>query len=92
MTIDNDTPCEVSYCGNKDKCEVCIESYFKGEKQGYNKAIDDFIKFASDMPTVDEEDGTIRPMWLEEMVEKLKVGGIKGMNKVQNTLRKRYNN
>ena len=42
--------------------------------QGYNKAIDDFVKFASDMPTVDEEDGTIRPMWLEEMAEKLKVG------------------
>lgn len=40
-----------------------------------NKAIDDFVKFASDMPTVDEEDGTIRPMWLEEMAEKLKAGG-----------------
>lgn len=43
---------------------------------GYNKAIDDFAKFASTMPTVEEEDGTIRPMWLEEMAEKLKAGGI----------------
>ena len=45
------------------------------DKEIYNKALDDFVKFASDMPTVDEEDGTIRLMWLEEMVEKLKVGG-----------------
>ena len=27
---------------------------------------------ASDMPTVEEDDGTTRPMWLEEMAEKLK--------------------
>ena len=39
---------------------------------GYNKAIDDFVKFASDMPTVEMEDGTIRPMWLGEMAEQLK--------------------
>ena len=37
-----------------------------------NKALDDFVKFASDMPTVETEDGTIRPMWLEEMAERLK--------------------
>ena len=42
---------------------------------GYNKAIDDFVKFASDMPTVEEEDGEIRPMWLEEIAEQLKEGG-----------------
>ena len=42
---------------------------------GYNKAIDDFVKFANTMPTVEEEDGTIRPMWLEEMAEQLKAGG-----------------
>ena len=42
---------------------------------GYNKALDDFVKFASDMPTVEEEDGEIRPMWLEEIAEQLKVGG-----------------
>ena len=41
-------------------------------KEFYNKALDDFVKFASTMPTVEEEDGTIRPMWLEEMAEKLK--------------------
>ena len=41
---------------------------------GYNKAIDDFVKFANTMPTVEEEDGTIRPMWLEEMAEQLKAG------------------
>ena len=33
------------------------------------------MKIASDMPTVEEEDGTIRPMWLEEIVEQLKAGG-----------------
>ena len=42
---------------------------------GYNKAIDDFVKFANTMPTVEEEDGTIRPMWSEEMAEQLKAGG-----------------
>ena len=43
-----------------------------GFTKGYNKAIDDFVRFASDMPTVEEDDGTIRPMWLEEMAERLK--------------------
>ena len=42
---------------------------------GYNKAIDDFVKFANTMPTVETEDGEIRPMWLEEMAEQLKEGG-----------------
>ena len=41
---------------------------------GYNKAIDDFVKFASTMPTVKIEDGKIRPMWLKEMAEYLKEG------------------
>ena len=40
--------------------------------RAYNKALDDFVKFANTMPTVEEEDGTIRPMWLEEMVKQLK--------------------
>ena len=39
-----------------------------------NKAIDDFVRFANTMPTVEEEDGTIRPMRLEEMAERLKAG------------------
>ena len=40
-----------------------------------NKAIDDFVKFANTMPTVETEDGEIRPMWLEEMAEQLKASG-----------------
>ena len=40
----------------------------------YNKAIDDFVKFASTMPTVEQKDGTIRPMWLNEIAEQLKAG------------------
>ena len=47
----------------------------KGYNAGYNKAIDDFVRFANTMPTVEEEDGEIRPMWLEEMAEQLKAGG-----------------
>ena len=46
----------------------------KHDKEIYNKAIYDFVKFANTMPTV-EVDGEIRPMWLEEMAERLKVGG-----------------
>ena len=42
---------------------------------GYNKAIDDFVNFANTMPTVEAEDGEVRPMWLEEMAEQLKAGG-----------------
>ena len=53
-----------------------IKAYcIKRNIEFYNKAIDDFVKFASDMPTVEEEDGTIRPMWLEEIAEQLKAGG-----------------
>ena len=51
------------------KMLIPIEQALKAE---YNKAIDDFVRFASDMPTVEEKDETIRPMWLEEMAEKLK--------------------
>ena len=47
----------------------------KRDRKIYYKAIDDFVKFASDMPTIELEDGTIRPMWLEEMAEQLKTGG-----------------
>ena len=43
-----------------------------------NKAIDDFVEFANTMPTVEEEDGTIRPMWLEEIAEQLKAGASDG--------------
>ena len=61
--------------GLKIKCDSLNDALEKGKKVGYNKALDDFVKFASDMPIVDEEDGTIRPMWLEEITEQLKSGG-----------------
>lgn len=52
-----------------------IKAYcIQRNKEFYNKAIDDFAKFASDMPTVEEEEGEIRPMRLEEMAEQLKAG------------------
>ena len=53
------------------KMLIPIEQALKAE---YNKAIDDFVNFANTMPTVEEEDGTIRPMWLGEMAERLKAG------------------
>ena len=65
-----------------DSEEVCgntmIDTYQAQEyvEQAYNKALDDFIRFASDMPIVEAEDGEIRPMWLEEIAEQLKAGGI----------------
>ena len=30
------------------------------------------MRFANTMPAVEQEDGEIRPMWLEEMAERLK--------------------
>ena len=45
------------------------------EKQIRETTIDDFVRFANTMPTIESEDGEIRPMWLEEMAEQLKVGG-----------------
>ena len=61
--------------GLKIKCDNLNEALEKGKKIGYNKALDDFVKFASDMPTVEEEDGESRPMRLKEMAEQLKAGG-----------------
>ena len=63
-----------------DSEEVCgntmIDIYQAQEyvEQAYNKALDDFVRFASDMPTVETEDGEVRPMRLEEMAEQLKAG------------------
>ena len=48
------------------------------EKQIRETAIDDFVRFANTMPTIESEDGEIRPMWLEEMAEKLKAGANNG--------------
>lgn len=62
----------------KQKNDRAIEyskGFDYGFNTGYNKAIDDFVKFANTMPTVEEEDGTIRPMWLEEIAEQLKKEG-----------------
>lgn len=51
----------------------CMQLYQDGFIEGYNKGIDDFVKFANTMPGVELEDGEIRPMWLEEMAEKVKM-------------------
>ena len=53
---------------------ISDDVYEKIQMQTYNKAIDDFVRFANTMPTIESEDGEIRPMWLEEMGEQLKVG------------------
>ena len=50
--------------------------YLKAEKEVREKAIDDFVKFANTMPTFETKDGEIRPMWLEEIAEQLKAGGV----------------
>ena len=64
--------------GYKSAIECYNEEYTmrKSNKQ-YNNAINDFVKFANTMPTVEEEDGTIRPMWLEEIAEQLKEHDVK---------------
>ena len=59
---------------NMDSVKDKIDELSKYAEIQYNKAIDDFVKFANTMPTVEEEDGTIRPMWLEEIAEQLKAG------------------
>ena len=51
-----------------------IIDFVEWEKQIRETAIDDFVRFANTMPTVESEDGEIRPMWLEEIAEKLKAG------------------
>ena len=59
---------------NMDSIKDKIDELSRYAESQYNKAIDDFVKFANTMPTVETEDGTIRPMWLEEMAEQLKEG------------------
>ena len=59
---------------NMDRIKDRIDELSKYAESQYNKAIDDFVKFASTMPTVETEDGEIIPMWLEEIAEQLKVG------------------
>ena len=60
-----------------DSCMIHMPERLHLVENGYNKALNDFVNFAKTMPTVEEEDGTIRPMRLEEMAEQLKVGETK---------------
>lgn len=46
--------------------------YMEGYKDGKAEAIDEFVAFANTLPTVEDEEGYIRPMRLEEMAEQLK--------------------
>ena len=57
---------------NLNLIEMIREIHDGVAREMYCKGIDDFVKFASDMPTIETKDGTIRPMWLEEMAEQLK--------------------
>ena len=56
-------------------CKYDVNSFEELVANTRNKAINDLVKFANTMPTVEEEDGEVRPMWLEEMAEQLKAGG-----------------
>ena len=55
-----------------DSCMIHMPERLHLVENGYNKALNDFVNFAKTMPTVEEEDGEIRPMWLEEIAEQLK--------------------
>ena len=57
---------------NLNLTEMIKEIHDGVAREMYCKGVDDFVKFASDMPTVEEDNGTIRPMWLEEIAERLK--------------------
>ena len=54
--------------GSDKMCDRIMSAY----REGYGKAIDDFVRFANTMSTVESEDGTIRPMWLEEIAEQVR--------------------
>lgn len=64
-------------CDEHDDCDFCE---YNNEDcrlrfayvQGRAEAIDEFVALANKMPTVEEEDGYVRPMRLEEMAELLK--------------------
>ena len=63
---------DMSNENNPNLTEMIKEIHDGVAREMYCKGVDDFVKFASDMPTVEEDNGTIRPMWLEEMAEQLK--------------------
>ena len=51
------------FSGNKDEnIKYDVSSFEELIANTRNKAIDDFVRFANTMPTVESEDGTIRPM------------------------------
>ena len=57
---------------NLNLTEMIKEIHDGVAREMYCKGVDDFAKFANTMPTVEADDGTIRPMWLEEMAKQLK--------------------
>lgn len=64
-------------CDGQDDCDFC--EYNQGDcrmkfsyEQGRVDALDELVALANKKLTVEEEDGYIRPMRLEEMVELLK--------------------
>lgn len=61
------------YKNDNDFSGYADKLYIIAFNNGCNKALDDFVKFANTMPTV-EVDGEIRHMRLEEMAKQLKAG------------------
>lgn len=57
------------FCINFLKASGWLDNH---DKQIRADAIEELVEFANTMPTVEKEDGEIRPMWLEEMAQKLK--------------------
>lgn len=69
MTIENK---EMGISFEVDNQQDFDKWYAIRKEQIRSAAIDEFVEFANTMPTVEEEDGEIRPMWLKEMAQKLK--------------------
>lgn len=49
-----------------------LASVLASYERAREEAIDEFVAFVNTMPTIEEDDGYIRPMQLEEMAEQLK--------------------
>ncbi len=56
----------------KESDDTLTKLYQRGYQRGRANAIDEFVSFANEMPTIEDKDGYIRPMTLEEMAEQLK--------------------
>lgn len=64
---------EEACAGDCKECEKEIAEMLDDfAKEIRADAFDEFVAFANTMPTVEDDNGEIRPMWLEEMAEKLK--------------------